>query len=170
MSHYINFSISPELLPQRLSPSPLASFIMDGKCCLTYIGELEKNEMIKSIRKRQVFYLAEFWNVFFVFFFWESITSYVACYVVYSCRKTFRQSFTDVFKKSVLKHFATFTGKYRRCSLILIKLQELKLLFSSKKTLPHWCFLMNIARFLKTGFLGNTCSLYFSEILCDDRY
>ena len=64
-------------------------------------------------------------------------TSYVACYVVYSCRKTFKKSFTDVIKKSVLKNFATFTGKYRRWSLILIKLQELKLLISLKKTLPH---------------------------------
>ena len=108
---------------------------------------------------------------FFVLVFFEKVSiSYVACYVVYSCRKTFKKSFTDVFKKSVLKNFTTFTGKYRRWSLILIKLQELELPFSLKKTLPHWCFLMNIARFLKTGFLGNTCSLYLSEILCDDRY
>ena len=29
---------------------------------------------------------------------------------------------------------------------------------------------MNIARFSKTAFLWTTCSLYFSKILCGDRY
>ena len=31
-------------------------------------------------------------------------------------------------------------------------------------------FSMNIARFLKTAFLWNTCTFYFPEILCDDEY
>ena len=39
-----------------------------------------------------------------------------------------------------------------------------------KETPQRSCLPMNIVRFLKTAFLWNTCSLYFSEILYDDGY
>ena len=44
--------------------------------------------------------VAKFWMVFFLvlFCFWKNVlfNSYVARYVIYSCRKTFKQPFTDV--------------------------------------------------------------------------
>ena len=71
---------------------------MYGKRCLTCIGEIEKNEMFNSIMKSRVFVKLRFRRVFFFFFFFEKITAlYVACYVIYSCWKTFKQQFTDVF-------------------------------------------------------------------------
>ena len=50
------------------------------------------------------------------------------------------------------------------------KLQDWRFAFSFQTTLQHRWFPMNMARFLKTAFLWNTGSLYFSEILCDDGY
>ena len=47
-------------------------------------------------------------------------------------------------KKAVLKNFAIFTGK---------------LLF--KKRLEHWCFPLNIAKFLRTPILKNICYWFF---------
>ena len=60
------------------------------------------------------------------------------------------------------ENFAIFTGKHLCWSLFLINLQNWRLVFSLKKTLEHRRFLMNIARFLKTASLWNTCSLYIS--------
>ena len=70
---------------------------MYGKRCLTCIGETEKNEMFNSIMKSRVVFVKLRLEGFF-FFFFEKITAlYVACYVIYSCWKTFKQQFTDVF-------------------------------------------------------------------------
>ena len=72
------------------------------------------------------------------------------------------------FKTGVLKYFATITGEHLCWSLFLRKLQGSRLAFSLKKTHQHRCFPVIIARFLKPALLWNTCSLYFSKILCDD--
>ena len=66
----------------------------------------------------------------FLFSFWENVflTSYVGCYLIYSCRKTFKQPFTDVFQ-----NFAIFTGKHLCWSLFLITLQELRPAFLLKR-------------------------------------
>ena len=76
------------------------------------------------------------------------------------------------FKTGILKDFAIFTGKQLCWSLFLIKLKDWRLAFSSKKTLQHRCFPMNIARFLKKAFLWNTYSLYFPKfyVMMDIRY
>ena len=47
-------------------------------------------------------------------------------------------------KKAVLKHFAIFTGKLQTCNFI-------------KKRLQHRCFLVNVAKFLRTPILKNFC-------------
>ena len=60
--------------------------------------------MIKSIMKRQVFSSRLVLKCSFVLIFFEKMsTSYVACYVTYSCRKTFKQPLTDVFQEVFLK-------------------------------------------------------------------
>ena len=74
------------------------------------------------------------------------------------------------FMTGLLKNFAIFTGKHLYWSLFLIKLQDWRLVFLLKETPTQVFFSMNIARFLKTAFLWNTCTFYFPEILCDDEY
>ena len=55
------------------------------------------------------------------------------------------------FKIGVLKNFVIFTGKHLCWSLLLIKLTP-----KTSKRLQHRCFLVNIAKFLRTPFLRNT--------------
>ena len=74
------------------------------------------------------------------------------------------------FKKGVLKNLAIFARKHLCWSLILIKLQTWRPAFLLKQRHQHRYFPVNIAKLLRTIFLKNTfCSLYFSEILSDDR-
>ena len=131
------------------------------------------NKMIKSIMKRQVFskfFLAKFKNVFLFWFFFEKMsTSYVACYVTYSCRKTFKQPLTDVFQEVFLK-FLQYSQETPVLKTLFKKVAELKTCIFIKKAPRHMCFPMNIARFLKAAFLWNTCWSYFSDILCADGY
>ena len=127
--------------------------------------------MLKGIMKRLVFFhLAEFENVFLFSFFEKMAPSYAACLLFILKGKRLSSSSQMFFKTSVFKNFAIFAGKHLCWSLFLIKLQNWGLVFSLKNRLENSCFPTNIARFLKTAFLRNTCSLYFSEILCDDKY
>ena len=54
-------------------------------------------------------------------------------------------------KKSVLKNFVIFTGKYLCWSFFLVKLTP-----KTSKRLQHRCFLVNIAKVLRTFLLQNT--------------
>ena len=116
--------------------------------------------------KRQVFLIHLSFRIAFLFRVWENVlfTSYVACYysVICSCRKAFKQPFTDVYKIDVLKNLAIFTGKHLRWRFFLISFIN--------KVLQHRCFTMNIAKCLSTVFYidSTSRSLCFSEILCDD--
>ena len=75
------------------------------------------------------------------------------------------------FKIGVLKNFAIFTGDNLCWNLFFNKVPGQNACILMKKETPQRrCFPMNIVRFLKTAFLWNTCSLYFSEILYDDGY
>ena len=49
-----------------------------------------------------------------------------------------------LWKKPLLKVFAIFTGKLQACNFF-------------KKRLQHWCFPLNIAKFLRTPILKNIC-------------
>ena len=53
------------------------------------------------------------------------------------------------FKIGILKNFVIFTGKDLCWSLFLIKLSP-----KTPKMFQHRCFLVNIARFLRTPFFG----------------
>ena len=53
------------------------------------------------------------------------------------------------FKIGARKNFVVFTGKYLCWSLFLIKLT-----LKTPKRLQHRCFLVNIAKFLRTPFFG----------------
>ena len=55
-----------------------------------------------------------------------------------------------LYKKSILKNFGKFTGKYLRQSLFFNKVAGLR------RRLWHRCFPMNFAKFLETPFLQNT--------------
>ena len=62
-----------------------------------------------------------------------------------------KQSFADVFKISVLKSFANFTGKHLCWSFLLKNLQPDGLQLH-KKGLQHRCFSVNFAKFLRIHF------------------
>ena len=53
------------------------------------------------------------------------------------------------FKIGVLKSFVIFIGKYLRWGFFLIKLTQ-----KTSKKHKHRCFLVNIAKFLRTLFYG----------------
>ena len=74
--------------------------------------------------------------------------------------KTLRSSRSQMFFKiAVFKKFAALPRKHLSWILFLIKTR-----------LQHRCFLVIVAKFIITVFLQNiSCSLYFSEILCDNR-
>ena len=79
-------------------------------------------------------------------------------------RKTLRSSRLQMFFKiGVLKNFSIFARKLLCWRLFLINLLL-------KKRFQHRCFPVNIAKFLRIAVLWSTFySLYFFEILCDDR-
>ena len=87
-----------------------------------------------------------------------------------SSSETLRSSRSQMFLKiGVLKNFLIFEKK-QLCLSLLIKLHALRPAFLLKQRFRHMRFPVNIAKFLKTAFLWNSvCSLYFSEILYDDR-
>ena len=60
------------------------------------------------------------------------------------------------YKRSVLKNFAKFTGKYLCQSLFFNKVAGLRPATLLKKRLWHRCFPVNFAKFLGTPFLQNT--------------
>ena len=57
------------------------------------------------------FHLAKFWMFFFCFLENVLFNSNVACYVTCSCRKTFKQPFTDVLQKRCSKKFCNIHRK-----------------------------------------------------------
>ena len=59
------------------------------------------------------------------------------------------------------KNFTVFTEKYLYWNLFLIKLQACSFI---EKRLRHWCFPVNIAKLLRTGFLQNTFSGCFYKL------
>ena len=132
---------------------------MQSKRRLICSEEIEKNEMNKSIKKRQVFFSPRwFIEWLFLFCFWENIffTSYVACCVICSCRKAFKQPFTDV-----LKNFAIFTGKHLCLSLLLTMLLDWRPALLFKKRPHHSCFPVNIEKFLGIAFSQSTYLFIF---------
>ena len=105
--------------------------------------------------------------VFVLFCFWENVffNSYIACYVICSCRKTFKQPFTDVLQIGVPKSFIIFTGK-----TFLIKFQDWRPAFLFKKRLQRNCFSVNIAKFLRIAFLLKACSLSIINYMMIDNW
>ena len=61
------------------------------------------------------------------------------------------------YKKIALKNFTTFTEKYLCSCLFFKKNAGLQACSFIKKRLQHSCFLMNIAKFLRTPVLKNIC-------------
>ena len=153
---------------------------MLGKRCLTCIGEIEKNDMIKNIMRRKVFssswvfYIYVFIYLFiYLFIYIEKMSSslhmvLVMLFIHVGKRSNSRSQM--FFETGALKNFAIFTGKHLCWSLFLIRLKDWRPAFPLEKRLQHSCFSVNIAKCLKAALLWNTCSLYFSEILCDGRY
>ena len=61
-----------------------------------------------------------------------------------------------LYKKSILRNFAIFTGKHLCWSLFLIKLQAFKSAILLKRDSSTGAFL-NIVKFLRTPVLKNIC-------------
>ena len=67
--------------------------------------------------------------------------------------KSIRSSCMEVFcKKGVLKNLEKFTGKQLCWSLFFNKVAGLMSVTLLKKSLKHWCFPVNFAKFLRTLF------------------
>ena len=70
--------------------------------------------------------------------------------------------------KAAFKIFLFFTGKRLRWSLFF-EVADLQAYKFMKKRLQHWCFPVNIVKFLRTPILKNICELlllnFFHKIL-----
>ena len=93
---------------------------MWDKCRLTCIGEIQEKETIKSIMKRQVFSSSWVLECFLFCFFVKMSTSYVAWYVIYSCRKTWCSSkFCNIHRKTpVLESLFNKVSGLKACIFI----------------------------------------------------
>ena len=87
-------------------------------------GEIEKNEMIKSIIKKQVSLCSLDLDWFFWFVFEKVSSSLPMLLVMLVVAKRSNSRSQMFFKTVVLKNFAIFTGKNLRWSLFLIKFQD----------------------------------------------
>ena len=64
-----------------------------------------------------------------------------------------------VLKKVVLKNFDKFTGKHLCRNLFFNKVAELRPATLVKKRLPHRCFPVNFAKFLRTSYFYRTLAV-----------
>ena len=148
-----------------------------GKRRLICIGEIEKNEMIKSIMKRQVFFIYLSFRMFFflcffvcfwfvVFDFFSSIHILLVMLFIHAAKRS--NSLSQLFfKTGVLKNFTIFIGNV----CVGAFFTGLKARILIKKETPTQVFSCEYCKiFNGTVFLWNTCSSCFSKILCDDRY
>ena len=69
-------------------------------------------------------------------------------------------------QKGVLKNFSKFTGKRLCQSFFINKVTGLRPVTSLKKRLWHRCFLVNLAKFLRTPSLQNTSGRMLLQIPC----
>ena len=106
------------------------------------------------------FHLAKFLIFFFLFcFVFEKMSFSISMFLV-MLLAVHRCSPNQVF----LKILQYPQEKNLRWSLFLIKFQDWRSTFLFKKRLQRRCFSVNIAKFLRTAFLLNNCSLYLFEI------
>ena len=97
------------------------------------------------------------------FFVFEKMSSLIPMFLLMlhahagKCSNSCSQMFC---KTGVGKNFAIFTAKILCWSLFLIKFQDWRPKFLSKRRLQRRCFSVNIKRFLRTAFLLKTYSLY----------
>ena len=108
------------------------------------------------------------WVLVFFFFFEKMSTSYVTCYVLYSCRKTFKQPFTDVFQDRCSEKFRNICRKTPVLETLFNKFTRFKAGIFIKKTLQHGHFPMNIARFFYGTFVHCTSPKLY--VMMDIRY
>ena len=124
-----------------------------------------EKEMIKSIMKRYDFFICL--NFEWLFFVFEKMFSLIPLLFVMLLVHVGKRSnsCSQMFSKTrVLINFAIFTVKNLCWSLSLIKFQDWRSTFSSKKRLQCRCFSVNIGKFLRTSFLLKACSLQLFEI------
>ena len=134
--------------------------------------EKEKNEMIKFIIKRQVFFVElSFRTVFVLFYFRENV--FFTSYVIHSYRKKFKWNFQSeaavcrCSAKQVFLKISQCSQKTPAFEPLVNKAGALKACIFIKKEIPTQVFSCEYCDFFKNSFLWNTfCSLYF---LCDDR-
>ena len=108
----------------------------------TCSGEIEKNKMIKSIMKKQVFSIQlNFEFLLFCYVFEEMFSSipmlHVMLFALVKKRSNSRSQM--FFKTGVLKNFVIFTGK-QLCYLFLIMFQDWSPAFLFKNRLQHSCW------------------------------
>ena len=116
-------------------------------------GEIEKNEMIKSIIKKQVSLCSLDLDWFFCFVFEKVSSSLPMLLVMLVVAKRSNSRSQVIFKTSVLKNFVILTGKHLCWSLFLLNYQDWRPAFLYKKRLQHRFFSVNIAKFLRTPLL-----------------
>ena len=136
-------------------------------------GDIKKNEMIKSIMKRQVFSSSWLLEWFFCFLFEKMPSSILILLMLFAHVGKRSNSRSQMFSKTILlKYFAIFTGKHLYWSLFLIQFQDWRPVFLFKKRLQHRCFSVNIAQSLRMAFLWRPVHYTFSKfyLLIDNLY
>ena len=106
---------------------------------------------------KRIFFFSFSWillNGSFCFAFEKMPSSllYLACYVIYSCRKTFKQPLKDVLQNRCSQKFCNIHRKTPVLESPFNKFAGLKACIFSKKEALTQVFPVNIAKFLRTPF------------------
>ena len=158
-------SIAPGLITHWLSCFKTFTSII-----FYYLGQMPPDAKWRNRAKRNdkehhektIFFFSCNW-VLEWFLFCEKTSSSLPMLFVHvgkSSSETLRSSRSQMFLKIVVLKTSQYSKKNQ---LFLIRLHALRPVFLLKQRFRHMCFLVNIAKFLRTAFLWNTfCSLYFS--------
>ena len=129
--------------------------------------------MIKSIMKGYAFFIQVILRMFFFSFVFEKISSLLPIMLVtlFGHAGKRSNSCSQIYLKTgVFLRFCNIRRKTPVLDSLFNKVAELKACVFIKKETPTQEFSCEYCKIFKSSFLQNTCSLYFSEILCDNRY
>ena len=124
--------------------------------------------MIKSIKMKGLVFSIwlSFSMAFFVLFLRKCLLHFVCCLLCYFfMQENVQTAIHRSFSKQVFLKISQYSQE-NTC----FGVTGLKVFILIKKETPTQVFSCECWILLRTSFLQSACSLYFSEILCDDRY
>ena len=138
-------------------------------CCIEQISpDLHWRNRIKQNdhehHEKESFFSAS-WVLerFFLFCFWENVffTSYVACYVICSCRKTFKQPLTNILQSRCSYKFCNIHRKTRVLESLFNNVAGLKAYIFIKRETPTQPFSCENCKIYKNNCFKNICERLF---------